>query len=102
MVENNQPWWIYLIRMANGHLYCGVTIDIERRFDEHCSNTYKTAKALRNKGPLKLVYAHKLADKQEAMRLEYRLKQWPKMRKEQLINGQISFAELLNELNKGK
>ncbi|WP_305417985.1 GIY-YIG nuclease family protein [Photobacterium leiognathi] len=29
------PWYVYLIRTSSNSLYCGVTTDVERRFDEH-------------------------------------------------------------------
>lgn len=102
MTQISTNWWLYLIRMANGHLYCGVTTNIERRFQEHCSNSAKTAKALRNKGPLELVFAYLADNKTQAMQLEYRLKQWPKQQKEQLIKGQIPIQTLLKELPSGK
>lgn len=101
MTDESTPWWLYLVRMANGNLYCGVTTDLERRFQEHCANNHKTAKALRNKGPLELVFAYQFANKRQAMQLEYRLKQWPKQHKEQLINNQITIEKLLAQLTKG-
>ena len=81
-------WWLYLVRMANGHLYCGVTTDVDRRFAEHCAGGPKGAKALKGKGPLQLAFTYKVGDKSQAMRLEWQLKQWPKARKEALILGQ--------------
>jgi predicted GIY-YIG superfamily endonuclease len=28
-------WWVYLLRCADGSLYCGVTTDLDRRLAEH-------------------------------------------------------------------
>lgn len=98
MEQQTSSWWLYLIRMANGNLYCGVTTDVERRFKEHCSNTVRAAKALRNKGPLQLVCTYQAASKQQAMQLEYRLKQWPKARKERLVKEPAMINSLLQEL----
>lgn len=95
----DRPWWLYLIRMANGNLYCGITTDLNRRFQEHSANNSKTAKALRNKGPLQLCFSYQTSNKRQALQLEYQLKQWPKARKEQLINGQLSPATLVQQLN---
>lgn len=80
-------WWLYLVRMANGHLYCGVTTDVERRFAEHCAGGPKGAKALKGKGPLQLAFTYNAGEKSQAMRLEWHIKQWPKARKEALIKG---------------
>lgn len=102
MSEETTPWWLYLIRMANGNLYCGVTIDVERRFSEHCSNTVKSAKALRNKGPLQLVYTYQAETKRQAMQLEYALKQWPKARKELLIKQPQQVVQLFEAIKPRK
>lgn len=80
-------WWLYLVRMANGHLYCGVTTDVERRFAEHCAGGPKGAKALKGKGPLELAFTHNVGGKSQAMQLEWQVKQWSKARKEALILG---------------
>lgn len=86
-------WVVYLIRTAAGSLYCGVTNDMQRRLREHCADGPRTAKALRGRGPLQLVFTYPAADKQHAMQLEWRIKQWPKARKEALVSGQIGLAE---------
>ena len=85
-------WVVYLVRTAAGSLYCGVTNDMERRFREHCADGPRTAKALRGRGPLQLVFTYPAADKQQAMQLEWQIKQWPKARKEALVNGQMGLV----------
>ena len=90
MTDKSEQWWLYLIRMANGNLYCGITNDLERRVNEHQSNGIKCAKALRGKGPLRLVYAHSVATKTLALQYEWQVKQWKKSEKERLITGEKS------------
>lgn len=34
---DSQQWWVYIVQTHSGKLYTGITIDVERRFDEHCS-----------------------------------------------------------------
>lgn len=77
-------WSVYLIRTARDQLYCGVTTDVDRRFEEHQSSP-RGAKYLKGKGPLSLVWSHSVGDKRTAMQLEYRIKRLTKARKEQLI-----------------
>ncbi|OOF07043.1 hypothetical protein BZG79_13560, partial [Salinivibrio sp. MA427] len=48
------PWFVYLIRTRQGHLYCGVTTNVSRRFAQHSAG--KGARALRGKGPLLLAW----------------------------------------------
>ncbi len=76
-------WFIYLVRTGAGSLYAGISTDPERRLHQHQSG--KGARALRGKGPLTLVWRQGVADKGEALRLEYRLKQQSKAFKERLV-----------------
>ena len=76
-------WFIYLVRTGAGSLYAGISTDPERRLRQHQSG--KGARALRGKGPLALVWRQGVADKGEALRLEYRLKQQSKAFKERLV-----------------
>lgn len=95
-------WWLYLIRTANGHLYCGVTTDVTRRFHEHSNSVRLGAKSLRGKGPLRLVYTYKAGDKSLAMQLEYRLKKWPKSKKEALVRGDFIIEDIVDSKYKRK
>lgn len=76
-------WFIYLVRTGAGALYAGISTDPERRLRQHQSG--KGARALRGKGPLVLVWRQQVADKGQALRLEYRLKQQSKAFKERLV-----------------
>lgn len=94
MLDNdNQPiqsrWWVYLIRNNKNALYCGVTNNLERRFDLHQKG--KGAKALRGKGPLVLEWSQELSNKVVAMQLEYRIKQLKKSEKEEVISNNFIF-----------
>ena len=31
----SKPWFVYLVRAANGALYCGISDDPQRRFAQH-------------------------------------------------------------------
>ena len=75
---------MYLIRNRHNALYCGVTNNLERRFEQH--QTGKGAKALKGKGPLELVWSFDVGSKSEALKTEYAIKQLPKPRKEKLVS----------------
>ncbi|MFD2178215.1 GIY-YIG nuclease family protein [Veronia pacifica] len=81
---NQCDWFVYLIRTKDAALYCGVTTDVDRRFNEHQENGTKTAKYLRGKQPLILAWYKRVGDKRLAMRLEYRIKRLKKTQKERL------------------
>ena len=92
--ENSSPslWWVYLIRTSGNALYCGITTNTQRRFQQH--QTGQGAKALRGKGPLTLVWQSAVGpDKSQALKLEYRIKRLSKDKKESLVAGTSALSE---------
>ena len=83
-LDKNAGWVVYFIRNRHNALYCGVTNNLERRFEQH--QTGKGAKALKGKGPLELVWSLDVRSKSEALKTEYAIKQLPKPRKEKLVS----------------
>lgn len=78
-------WFLYMIRDKKGHLYTGITQDVERRFAEHVEGGKKGAKFLRGRGPLKLVFRQKIGTRSEALKAEAAVKKMSKVEKERLI-----------------
>ncbi len=85
---SKQTWFVYLIRTAAGHLYTGISTDVERRFREHIAG--KGAKYLRGKGPLKLVFQKHVGGHADALKLEAAIKKMPKDEKEAMLNQSIT------------
>lgn len=85
---------LYVLRCADGSLYTGIAIDVERRLQEHGSGA-RGAKYLRGKGPLKLEFCECIGDRSTASRAEYRVKRLARERKEELIAGHCALSELL-------
>lgn len=67
-------WWVYIIRCGDDSLYTGITTDVTRRFEEHASGSPKSAKYLRGRGPLVLVYSRVVGSHSEALIEERRIK----------------------------
>ncbi|WP_100638556.1 GIY-YIG nuclease family protein [Marinobacter salexigens] len=86
-------WYIYMIRTARGALYTGITTDVPRRFAEHQAGAPKGARSLRGKGPLELVLNLPAGDRSRASKLEWHIKQWPRQRKEALVQGDVSLPD---------
>lgn len=86
-------WSLYLVRTASGSLYTGITTDVERRFSEHQAGAPKGARSLWGKGPLTLAFSAPAGDRSRASRLEWRVKRWPKARKEALVAGVLSLQD---------
>ena len=76
------PAYVYMLRCADGTLYTGWTSDLAHRVKAH--NSGHGAKYTRSRTP-ELVYSEELADKPEALKREYAIKQLTREQKEQLI-----------------
>lgn len=89
-------WSVYMVRCRDGALYTGVATDVRRRIGEHTHAGGKGAKALRGRGPLRLVLQRAVGSRGLALRIEGAIKRLPKARKEDLI-AQKNLIERLIE-----
>lgn len=78
-------YYFYILRCTDNSLYCGQTNNLKRRIKEHNFNKYRSAKYLRGKTPVRLVYFEKFETRSAAMKREWEIKQWTKTEKETLI-----------------
>ena len=88
------PWFLYLIRCRRGHLYTGITTDVERRLREHTEGP-RGARFLRGRGPLRIEFQTAVGSRGEALRAEYRVKQLNRVQKEALILGRVDLQSLV-------
>ncbi len=87
-------WHLYMIRCAKGTLYTGITTDVSRRFREHSAGNGKGARYLRGRGPLALVFRAAMPNRVMALKMEARVKQLTRQRKEALICGDMTLDDL--------
>lgn len=85
--KSDKPWFIYLIKNKLNQLYCGISVDVSRRFFEHASSSPKCAKALKGKGPLVLVFCAQVGSQSDALKMERWLKKQTRVFKDRLITG---------------
>jgi putative endonuclease len=78
-------FYTYMVRCKDGTLYTGYTNDVKSRIEAH--NEGKGAKYTRGRLPVTLVYVESFADKSQAMKREYEIKQYPRAKKEKLIKN---------------
>jgi len=78
-------YYFYIVRCKDDSLYSGQTSNLKRRIIEHNSNTTRSAKYLRGKTPVKLVYFERFRSLQKAMKREAEVKKFTKAKKEELI-----------------
>ncbi|WP_114417503.1 GIY-YIG nuclease family protein [Marinospirillum perlucidum] len=83
--ESDAQWYLYILKLARGQLYTGITTDVPRRFAEHQAGGRRAAKSLRGKGPLQLVFSCPVGDLSQALRLERKIKKLPRSQKLQVV-----------------
>jgi len=78
-----KPWFVYLVRAANGSLYCGISDDANRRFAAHQSG--RGARFFHSSPAVALVYVEACDGKGDALRRERAIKRLKKPAKEALV-----------------
>ena len=78
-ISTEATWWLYLIECHDGSLYAGITNDVEARYVAHAEG--RGARYTRSHPPLRLVGARPYANRSEAARAEWEIKQLPRHRK---------------------
>lgn len=76
---------VYLLRLKNNHLYCGITNDRLGRLAAH--NDDRGAKNTKGKGPATMVYWEEGYDRSQASQREWAIKRLRKSQKEALIQS---------------
>ncbi len=75
--------YTYILKLKNGNYYTGWTNDIEKRLAAHNAGT--ASKCTRSQRPVELVWLCESDTKEEAMSLEWHIKQLSRAEKEKLI-----------------
>jgi len=75
--------WVYLLCCADGTLYCGWTVDVDRRLAAH--NAGRASRYTRSRLPAELAWSQALPDRTAAMQEEARIKALPRTAKLALI-----------------
>ena len=71
-MSKTKRWFVYILRCSDGTLYTGITVDVERRLNEHGHGT--AAKYTRSRRPVELVYHERQRDQGSALRREAALR----------------------------
>ena len=75
--------YTYILKCADGSLYCGWTNNLEKRLSAHNAGT--ASKYTRTRRPVELAYFEQFETKQEAMSREYHIKRLTREKKLKLI-----------------
>ena len=77
--------FVYLLRCADGTLYCGWTVDVERRLEQH--RTGRASRYTRARLPVEVVWSKAMASRSEAMREEALIKRLSRAEKLRLAGS---------------
>jgi putative endonuclease len=75
--------FVYLLRCADGSLYCGWSTDPQRRLQQHQRGV--ASRYTRTRRPVELVWSQGFETRSEAMREEVRIKRLPARQKRALL-----------------
>lgn len=78
-----KPWFVYILRCADGTLYTGCTNRLELRVKAH--NLGKGAKYTASRTPVKLVFWEEVLNRSAALKRELALKKYSRRQKLTLI-----------------
>ena len=78
-----KKWYVYIIECADGTLYTGITVDVNRRLLEH--NSGKGAKYTKARRPVKLRAVFESENRSTASKKEYEIKQLSRNEKLKLL-----------------
>ncbi|HEU4656810.1 MAG TPA: GIY-YIG nuclease family protein [Capillimicrobium sp.] len=79
--------WVYLLRCADGSLYCGWTNDLRRRLAAHAAG--RASRYTASRRPVTLAAALPMPDRSSAMREEARIKRLPRAEKLTLLHEDL-------------
>ena len=79
------PWYVYVLRCANGSYYVGHSVNTERRLSRHTAGTGAQHTAVYC--PERILYREPFGTEVEAVRRERQIKQWSHAKKKALIDG---------------
>jgi putative endonuclease len=81
--------WTYILECADGTLYVGSTIDLERRVSQHNLGLGAAYTRIRRRRPVTLVWAAEFNDVGQAFAFEKQIQGWSRAKRRALIEGRL-------------
>lgn len=76
--------YVYIVRCNDGTLYTWISNNLEKRIDDH-NNSKTWAKYTKARRPVRLVWQQEVENKNEACKLELKIKNMKKEEKEKIL-----------------
>jgi len=80
-------YFVYLLKCADGSLYCGITTDVGRRLKEH--QTGKGGNYTRSHGAIKMIYKERCKNRSSALKREVEIKRLSRPQKLLLTKNKL-------------
>lgn len=81
MINN---WYVYIIQCYDGKFYTGITTDLNRRIREHNSGKSRSARFVRTRRPVVLIYSEEYKTRKCALAREREIKKLTRREKKNL------------------
>ena len=82
-MKKTTTYKVYMVECSDKSIYTGIAKDIEKRLGQHSRGV--GSKYVRTRLPIQLQWSSKEMDLSNALKTEYKIKQWSKTRKLQWI-----------------
>jgi putative endonuclease len=96
--KSSSVWYVYIILASDNSLYTGITVDIQRRINQHLSDKKKGAKYFRARKPKQLLYLIEKSCRSDATKLELTIKKYTRIQKLELIKSQSPKHPLIEQV----
>lgn len=80
------PFWVYIVRCADGSYYTGHTDNLEHRMAQHVSGAIPSCYTFKRR-PVTLAFSQPCATREEALAAEQQVKGWGRKKKEAMMRG---------------
>ena len=80
------PFWVYILRCADGSYYTGHTDNLENRMGQHNTSAITSCYTFKRR-PLTLAFSQEFVTREEALGAEQQIKGWGRKKKEAMMRG---------------
>lgn len=81
-----KPFWVYIVRCADGSYYTGHTDNLEHRMAQHVSGAIPSCYTFKRR-PVMLAFSQPCATREESLAAEQQIKGWGRKKKEAMMRG---------------
>jgi predicted GIY-YIG superfamily endonuclease len=81
-----QPFWVYILKCADGSYYTGHTDNLDLRIAQHQQGAFTSCYTYKRR-PVELCFTETFATREEALISERKIKGWSRKKKQAMMQG---------------